>query len=92
MTDSSESTESTERFSPPRRLIVMGTGPFAVPSFEALRAAGHEIALVVTKPQPPVKSRQARPLAGPIMGGGTWTTDLRSAKHQRARGGRQDEG
>jgi methionyl-tRNA formyltransferase len=45
----------------PQRLIVMGTGPFAVPSFEALRAAGHEIALVVTKPQPPVKSRKGPP-------------------------------
>ncbi len=45
----------------PQRLIVMGTGPFAVPAFEALRAAGHEIALVVTKPQPPVKSRKGPP-------------------------------
>ncbi|MDG2223603.1 MAG: methionyl-tRNA formyltransferase [Rubripirellula sp.] len=43
----------------------MGTGPFAVPSFEALRAAGHEIALVVTKPQPPVKSRKGPP-ANPV--------------------------
>jgi methionyl-tRNA formyltransferase len=45
----------------PQRLIVMGTGPFAVPSFDALRLAGHEIALVVTKPQPPVKSRKGPP-------------------------------
>ena len=45
----------------PSRLVLMGTGPFAVPSFEALRAAGHEIALVVTKPQPPVKSRKGPP-------------------------------
>lgn len=45
----------------PQRLIVMGTGPFAVPVFEALRAAGHEIALVVTKPQPPVRSRKGPP-------------------------------
>jgi methionyl-tRNA formyltransferase len=42
-------------------VIVMGTGPFAVPAFEALRATGHEIALVVTKPQPPVKSRKGPP-------------------------------
>jgi methionyl-tRNA formyltransferase len=41
----------------------MGTGPFAVPSFEALRAAGHDIALVVTKPQPSVKSRKGAPPA-----------------------------
>ncbi|MCG8652959.1 MAG: methionyl-tRNA formyltransferase [Pirellulales bacterium] len=39
----------------------MGTGPFAVPSFEAMRAAGHLIELVVTKPQPPVKSRKGTP-------------------------------
>lgn len=45
------------------RLILMGTGPFAVPSFEALREAGHEIILVVTKPQPPVKSRRGPPPA-----------------------------
>ena len=43
------------------RIIAMGTGPFAVPSFDALRAAGHEIALVVTRPQPPVKSRKGAP-------------------------------
>jgi len=43
------------------KLILMGTGPFAVPSFEALRAAGHAIALVVTRPQPPVKSRKGPP-------------------------------
>jgi len=45
------------------RLILMGTGPFAVPSFEALKTAGHEIALVVTKPQPEVRSRKGPPPA-----------------------------
>ncbi len=45
----------------PLRLVLMGTGPFAVPSFEALQAAGHEIALVVTKPSPAVKSRKGPP-------------------------------
>ena len=45
----------------PQRLVLMGTGPFAVPSFDALRMAGHEIALVVTRPQPPVKSRKGPP-------------------------------
>ncbi len=44
---------------PPLRLVLMGTGPFAVPSFEALRDAGHSIALVVTKPPAAVKSRGA---------------------------------
>ncbi|MGI9473504.1 MAG: formyltransferase family protein, partial [Rubripirellula sp.] len=41
----------------------MGTGPFAVPAFDALRQAGHQIALVVTRPMPPVKSRKGAPSA-----------------------------
>ena len=45
----------------PQRLILMGTGPFAVPAFEALRDAGHEIALVVTRPAAVVKSRKGPP-------------------------------
>jgi methionyl-tRNA formyltransferase len=45
----------------PQRLILMGTGPFAVPAFEALREAGHEISLVVTRPAPPVRSRKGPP-------------------------------
>ncbi len=45
----------------PQRLILMGTGPFAVPSFDALRDAGHEIALVVTRPAVLVKSRKGPP-------------------------------
>jgi methionyl-tRNA formyltransferase len=32
------------------RIVFMGTPDFAVPSLEALKAAGHEIALVVTQP------------------------------------------
>ena len=43
------------------QLILMGTGPFAVPSFDALLKAGHEVSLIVTKPQPPVKSRKGPP-------------------------------
>ncbi len=42
-------------------MVLMGTGPFAVPSFEAIRAAGHTIGLVVTRPQPPVRSRKGPP-------------------------------
>ena len=41
----------------------MGTGPFAVPSFEAIRLSDHEIVAVVTKPEPPVKSRKGPPPA-----------------------------
>lgn len=41
----------------------MGTGPFAVPSFDALQQAGHDIALVVTRPPRNVKSRKGPPPA-----------------------------
>ncbi|TWT49134.1 Methionyl-tRNA formyltransferase [Rubripirellula amarantea] len=41
------------------KLVVMGTGPFAVPSFNAL--LDHDIRLVVTRPAPPVKSRGGPP-------------------------------
>lgn len=34
----------------PLRLVVMGTGPFAVPMFEALQASPHTILAVVTRP------------------------------------------
>jgi methionyl-tRNA formyltransferase len=50
-----------KRTTRPQRLILMGTGPFAVPAFEALREAGHEVALVVTRPAPVVKSRKGPP-------------------------------
>lgn len=49
----------------------MGTGPFAVPSFEAIRCSDHEILAVVTKPEPPVKSRKGPPPA-PVR---TWATE-----------------
>lgn len=45
------------------KIILMGTGPFAVPSFEAIRAAGHSILGVVTRPTPPIKSRGGPPPA-----------------------------
>ncbi|MEO1616142.1 MAG: methionyl-tRNA formyltransferase [Planctomycetota bacterium] len=45
------------------RLILMGTGPFAVPAFESLRRSRHEIVGVVTKPEPPIKSRKGPPPA-----------------------------
>jgi len=42
----------------PLRLVFCGTPDFAVPSLEALLAAGHEIALVVTQPDRPVGRKQ----------------------------------
>ncbi len=53
------------------RIILMGTGPFAVPSFEAIREAGHDILLVVTRPIPPTKSRKGAPPA-PVR---DWATE-----------------
>ncbi len=42
----------------PLRLVFCGTPEFAVPSLDALLAAGHQIALVVTQPDRPVGRRQ----------------------------------
>jgi len=39
------------------RLVYCGTPEFAVPTFEAVIAAGHEVALVVTQPDKPVGRR-----------------------------------
>ena len=43
------------------RLVLMGTGPFAVPSFEALRSDGHEIACVITRPEVQSVSKKGPP-------------------------------
>jgi methionyl-tRNA formyltransferase len=42
----------------PLRLVFCGTPEFAVPTLEALIAAGHEIALVVSQPDRPVGRKQ----------------------------------
>ena len=47
------------------RLILMGTGPFAVPSFEAIRNQGHDIACVVTRPTVASSSKKEEP-ASPV--------------------------
>ncbi len=39
------------------RIVMMGTGPFAVPTFQALLAAGHDIPLLVTRPPVPTKGK-----------------------------------
>ncbi|WP_261344628.1 methionyl-tRNA formyltransferase [Stieleria maiorica] len=53
------------------RIITMGTGPFAVPSFEAIRQSDQTLVSVVTKPEPPVKSRKGPPPA-PVR---TWAAE-----------------
>jgi len=60
----------------PLRLVVLGTGPFAVPMFEALRRSHHRIEAVVTRPDraapgrrpPPNPMREAAQAAGvPVL-------------------------
>jgi methionyl-tRNA formyltransferase len=56
----------------PLRILVMGTGPFAVPMFRALLASPHEVVAVVTRPDhappgrrpPPNPMREAATSAG----------------------------
>src|SRR6056297_647963 len=42
-------------------VVLMGTGPFAVPAFEAIRAAGYPIRQVITRPLRGGKSRRPPP-------------------------------
>jgi methionyl-tRNA formyltransferase len=43
------------------RVVMLGTGPFAVPTFEWLLGA-HEVPALVTRPTPPSKGREKAPL------------------------------
>ncbi|MBI2477378.1 MAG: methionyl-tRNA formyltransferase [Planctomycetia bacterium] len=43
------------------RIIIMGTGPFAVPTFESLLESQHDVVVLVTRPTPPVRSRGKAP-------------------------------
>jgi methionyl-tRNA formyltransferase len=58
------------------RLIMLGTGPFAVPTLQALAASNHEIALVITRP-PTGRTATASPLqrAGETLNLPTWSPD-----------------
>ncbi len=47
------------------RLILMGTGPFAVPTFDALMRSDHDIVAVVTRPVPEARGRRHGP-ANPV--------------------------
>ena len=40
------------------RIVMMGTGPFAVPTFQALLDSSHDVAAVVTRPPRPVRGRR----------------------------------
>jgi hypothetical protein len=52
---------------PGLRLIVMGTGPFAVPMLQAIVAAGLDVAAVVTRPD---RAPAGGPPPPPTGGGG----------------------
>ncbi|MEQ8785953.1 MAG: methionyl-tRNA formyltransferase [Pirellulaceae bacterium] len=43
------------------KLLMMGTGPFAVPTFEALVASSHDVPALVTRPTPPARGRRKSP-------------------------------
>ncbi|MCA9166902.1 MAG: methionyl-tRNA formyltransferase [Planctomycetales bacterium] len=43
------------------RILMMGTGPFAVPTFRALLASEHQVLGLVTRPVPPPSSRNRGP-------------------------------
>jgi methionyl-tRNA formyltransferase len=56
------------------RVIMLGTGPFAVPTLEALVASPHELLLVITRP-PAGRTPTASPLqrAGESLGVAVWS-------------------
>ncbi|MBP88841.1 MAG: methionyl-tRNA formyltransferase [Planctomycetaceae bacterium] len=43
------------------RIIMMGTGPFAVPTFESLLESKHDVVVLVTRPLPKVRTRGKAP-------------------------------
>ena len=47
------------------RIIIMGTGPFAVPMLDAILAAGHDVPAVVTRPRAAPHGRK-KPLPNPM--------------------------
>lgn len=49
------------------KLVLMGTGPFAVPSFRQIARSAHEILAVVTKPPVENPSRDKAPPESPVM-------------------------
>ena len=40
------------------RIVIMGTGPFAVPSFQSLLDSDHEVVALVTRPVEPGRRRR----------------------------------
>jgi methionyl-tRNA formyltransferase len=44
------------------RIVMMGTGPFAVPTFQALLESDHEVVALVTRPTRPARGRRGAPI------------------------------
>jgi len=44
------------------RVLVFGTGPFAVPTFQSLLDSRHQVAALITRPTLPAKGREKAPL------------------------------
>ena len=69
------------------RLIMLGTGPFAVPTLRALAAdRSHEVALVVTRP-PRGRNADASPMqqAAESLGISVWSPDTLNSTESQAR-------
>ncbi len=49
------------------RLMLMGTGPFAVPSFRKIVESGYEVLGVVTRPPVPNPRSKGEPFASPVV-------------------------
>jgi methionyl-tRNA formyltransferase len=68
------------------RLIMLGTGPFAVPTLQALATSRHEIALVISRP-PTGRNPEASPLqrVGEQFNLPLWTPDTVNAPEAQQR-------
>ena len=68
------------------RLIMLGTGPFGVPTLEALAASAHEVALVVARP-PRGRRAEASPLqrAATSLGNEIWLPESVNLPESQAR-------
>jgi methionyl-tRNA formyltransferase len=68
------------------RLIMLGTGPFAVPTLEALATTRHEVALVISRP-PTGRNPEASPLqrAGESLNLPLWSPETVNAPDAQSR-------
>jgi methionyl-tRNA formyltransferase len=68
------------------RLVMLGTGPFAVPTLQALAASKHEVALVVTRP-PRGRVEQASPMtqAAESLGIPVWSPESANLPESQSR-------